>query len=117
MNPRLFRSGQHAAPRPPATSEGVERRKPSEVNEDEILAALRACRWDLKAAAGRLRISRASLYALIDASTRIRKASDLTAAEIELCHRECAGNLDTMAERLEVSRRALGRRVRELKLG
>ena len=93
-----------------------DRRKPGEVSEDEILEALRASRWDLKAAAERLRISRPSLYNRIESSSRIRKVSDLTAEEIAACHCECGGDLGRMSERLEVSRRALGRRVRELKL-
>jgi DNA-binding NtrC family response regulator len=91
-------------------------RHPSEVTEDELSEALRANRWDLKAAAMQLHVSRTSLYALIEESSRFRHASDLLAEEIERCHRECGGDLDAMAERLEVSRRALGRRVREMGL-
>jgi DNA-binding NtrC family response regulator len=91
-------------------------RHPSDVTEDELAEALRLNRWDLKAAATQLHVSRTSLYALIDESSRFRHASDLAAEEIERCHRECEGDLDLMAERLEVSRRALGRRVREIGL-
>ncbi|HYU33438.1 MAG TPA: sigma-54 dependent transcriptional regulator [Thermoanaerobaculia bacterium] len=91
-------------------------RKPSEVGEEELLATLRESRWDLKAAATALKISRTSLYALIDESPRIRKASDLTGEEIERCFREEGGDLDAMVERLEVSKKALGRRLREMKL-
>jgi len=91
-------------------------RKPSEVGEEELLAALRDNRWDLKATALALRISRTSLYALIDESPRIRKASDLSAEEIERCFHEKGGDLDAMAEGLEVSKKALGRRLREMKL-
>ncbi|HET9225128.1 MAG TPA: sigma-54 dependent transcriptional regulator [Thermoanaerobaculia bacterium] len=112
---RLLQEGLLALPTPPPQPV-AERRKPGEVGEDEILDALRATRWDLKAAAERLRISRPSLYNLIESSTRIRTVADLTAEEIAQCHRDCRGDLDAMSERLEVSRRALGRRVRELKL-
>jgi two-component system nitrogen regulation response regulator GlnG len=111
----LFSIAFPAPPTPPPQPPG--RRKPGEVSEDEILEALRASRWDLKAAADQLRISRPSLYTLIESSSRIRKVSDLTTEEIAACHRECRGDLDVMSERLEVSRRALGRRVREMKLG
>jgi two-component system nitrogen regulation response regulator GlnG len=104
-------SGSTPPPQP-----ACDRRKPGEVSEDEILEALRAARWDLKAAADRLRISRPSLYNRIESSSRIRKVSDLTTEEIAQCHRDAEGDLDVMSERLEVSRRALGRRVRELKL-
>jgi two-component system nitrogen regulation response regulator GlnG len=105
-------SGSH----PPHQPAEPGRRKPSEVGEDEILGALRASRWDIKATAERLRISRPSLYNLMESSSKIRKASDLDPAEIARCHRELKGDLDAMAERLEVSKRSLGRRVRELKL-
>ena len=53
------------------------------MNEEELLAALRDNRWDLKATALALGVSRTSLYALIDESPRIRKASDLSAEEIQ----------------------------------
>ncbi|HEX7842855.1 MAG TPA: helix-turn-helix domain-containing protein, partial [Kofleriaceae bacterium] len=82
----------------------------------ELIAALRAHAWDLKAAADQLGIPRASIYDVIARSPNVRTAGDLTPAEIERCHRECAGDLGRMAERLEVSRRALGRRVKELGL-
>ncbi len=91
-------------------------RRPSEVREDELLAVLRENRWDLKATALALRISRTSLYALIDESPHIRKASDLSAEEIERSFHEKGGDLDAMAEGLEVSKKALGRRLREMKL-
>jgi two-component system, NtrC family, nitrogen regulation response regulator GlnG len=92
------------------------RRRPAEVTEPELIAALRAHMWDLKAAADHLGIQRASIYNLIERSPNVRTAGDLSAEEIERCHRECDGDLDRMAERLEVSRRALGRRVKELGL-
>ena len=92
------------------------RRRPAEVSEDELLAALRAQRWDLQAAAEHLRISRPSLYALIESSPRVRKAGDLSPEEIARCHAECQGDLNAMVDRLEVSRKALARRLRELKL-
>jgi two-component system nitrogen regulation response regulator GlnG len=100
----------------PVSRPPVPRRRPSEVTEPELIAALRAHAWDLKAAADHLGIPRASIYDVIQRSPGVRTAGDLTPDEIERCHRECAGDLDRMAERLEVSRRALGRRVKELGL-
>jgi two-component system nitrogen regulation response regulator GlnG len=93
------------------------RRKPGEVSEAELLAALRTHRWDLQAAARVLRISRTSLYTLIEASPNVRKAGDLRPEEIARCWEECGGDLNAMVERLEVSKRALGRRLREMGLG
>jgi two-component system nitrogen regulation response regulator GlnG len=101
-----------AAPEPKA----VPRRKPSDITEPELLAALRAHAWDLSAAADRLGIPRPSIYDLIDKSPNIRTAGDLTPEEITRCHRECQGDLDAMVQRLEVSKRALRRRIKELGL-
>ncbi|WNG51315.1 AAA domain-containing protein [Archangium minus] len=93
------------------------RRKPSDVGEQELLTALRASDWDLKATAERLGISRASVYMLIEKSSLLRTAGDLSPEEISRCFHECQGDLDQMVQRLEVSKRALQRRVRELGLG
>ena len=108
-------SGARAFPVPPPQSQ-PDRRKPSEVTEEELLAALRTCRWDLQAAAEALRISRTSLYALIEANPSLRKAGDLKTDEIVICHQECGGDLDAMVDRLKVSKKALGRRLREMGL-
>ena len=100
---------------PPSTPQSL-RRRPADVTDAELIAALRATTWDLKAAADRLGIPRPSIYTVIDRSPSVRTAGALSAAEIERCHRECAGDLDRMVERLEVSRRALRRRLKELGL-
>jgi len=102
-------------PVPPEPA-GPPRRKPSEVTEPELLEALRACAWDLKTAADRLRIPRTSIYALVDKSPNIRRAGNLSAEEITACFRACGGDLDAMVVRLEVSKRALSRRLKELGL-
>ncbi len=87
------------------------------MSEEELLAALKACDWDLKGTADRLGIPRSSIYDRIDRSPNIRTAGDLSAAEIEECFRACQGDLDAMVRRLSVSRRALSRRIKELGLG
>ncbi|MCY1082824.1 sigma 54-interacting transcriptional regulator [Archangium lansingense] len=106
-----------ATEEPDGADDKVARRKPSDVGEQELLEALRASSWDLKAAADRLGIPRSSVYVLIDKSTLIRTARDLSPEEISRCFQECQGDLDQMVRRLEVSKRALQRRVRELGLG
>ncbi|HYO55029.1 sigma-54 dependent transcriptional regulator [Archangium sp.] len=107
-----------AAPEEPDAADGkAARRKPSDIGEQELLEALRACSWDLKAAADRLGIPRPSVYLLIDKSSLLRTARDLSPEEIIRCFHECQGDLDQMVRRLEVSKRALQRRVRELGLG
>src|SRR5262249_31771782 len=87
-----------------------------EIAEPELVAALRANAWDLKAAADHLGIPRASIYDVIARCPNVRTAGDLAPDEIARCHREGNGDLERMATRLEVSRRALGRRVKELGL-
>jgi two-component system nitrogen regulation response regulator GlnG len=118
IGPAVERLLREAAPRPAEPPQGpaAERRRPAEVPEAELIEALHACRWDLQAAAERLRISRPSLYALVEANPRLRKAGDLSPEEIARCWEECGGDVETMVERLEVSRKALARRLRELKL-
>jgi two-component system, NtrC family, nitrogen regulation response regulator GlnG len=92
------------------------RRKASGITEEELLAALRASAWDLKAAAQRLGVPRPSLYDLIDKCPNVRTAGDLSPEELTRAFHACAGDLDQMVQRLEVSRRALARRLKELGL-
>jgi two-component system nitrogen regulation response regulator GlnG len=102
----------------PETKEGkaASRRRPSDITEQELVAAMRESAWDLQATADRLGIPRPSIYDLIAKSPTIRTAGDLSAEEITRCFRECQGDLDAMVPRLEVSKRALSRRIRELGL-
>jgi two-component system nitrogen regulation response regulator GlnG len=117
MDPRVLRElGLEPPPSRPRKASGDARRKPSEVTEQELVEALRACAWDLKATAARLGITRGSLYNLIDRSSRIRTVKDVGPEEIIQCFQACEGNLDEMVQRLEVSRSALQRRVKELGL-
>jgi len=102
--------------RPSIDLASLPRRKPSEVTEAELLEALRACAWDLKATADRLQIQRPSIYHLIERHPGIRTAGDLGAEEITRCFRDCDGDVDAMVARLQVSKRALIRRIRELGL-
>ncbi|WNG53040.1 sigma-54-dependent Fis family transcriptional regulator [Archangium minus] len=105
-----------ASEEPDSAEVRASRRKPSDVGEQELLEALRASSWDLKATADRLGIPRSSVYVLIEKSSLIRTAKDLSPEEITRCFHECQGDLDQMVRRLEVSKRALQRRVRELGL-
>ncbi len=91
-------------------------RKPSTVGEDELLAALAAHRFELKAAARALRISRPALYLLIERCPRVRKASDLDRREVERALAGAAGDLDAAAQAVQVSREGLRQRLRALGL-
>ena len=98
-----------APAKPPVTKP---RRKPSEISQAELVEALRANRWDLKATAHQLQVSRTSLYRLIESCPETRLAEDLSEDEIQACYRECRGDLEAMVERLEISKPALRRRMR-----
>ncbi len=113
---KASRPGRPANAPPPVEAPAVPRRKPSEISEAELLAALQENDWDFQAAADRLRIHRSSIYDLIDKSPNLRTASELSPEEITRCFHECQGDLDAMTRRLQVSKRALGRRVKELGL-
>ena len=106
-----------AASREPRRAPRKPYRHPEEVGEQEMLAALRAHRWRPQPAAEQLGISRPSLYAKIEKSTKIRKAADLSRQEIEACYAQVGGDLDAMVERLEVSKRGLQIRMTQLGLG
>jgi len=104
-------------PMPPAAPPPRERyRDPSEIGEDELVAALREHRWAVKPTAAALGVSRTSLYALIERSDAVRKASDLTREEILRFHRQHGGDLEAMGRALEVSTPGLRQRMKELGL-
>ena len=124
LGPTLERLLADSAPatageKPAAAAAGSPRkayRKPEEVTEEEILAALLENRWRLKPTADRLGVSRTTLYALIDRCSSIRKAGDLGREEIAECLARCGGDLDAAVEELCVSKYGLQLRIRELGL-
>ena len=91
-------------------------RRASEVDDDELLAALAAHRWQLRPTARELGLSRATLYRLIDACPRIRKAAELGRSEIEAALRRADGDHLAAAMALEVSPQGLKRRMTALGL-
>ena len=91
-------------------------RKPAEISEDELLAALRQNRWNLKAAAEALGIARTSLYILLEQSTRVRAAADVPPEEVQAAFSRCGGDVTETAAALEVSERALRQRLKDLGL-
>jgi two-component system nitrogen regulation response regulator GlnG len=119
---RLLREVSAAAPAAPEPAPARRRaqpgayRSPSEVTLEELLAALRANRWELKPAAESLGISRPALYLLLEKHPGIRTARDLSRAEILECRELCGDDLDAMASHLEVSRKGLQQRMKEIGL-
>jgi DNA-binding NtrC family response regulator len=109
---------QPAAHEPKAKSDAqpVSYRSPAEVSPEELLAALRANRWEIKPTALQLGISRPSLYLLIEKLPGLRKASELGRAEILEARDACGGSLEAMVDQLEVSKPALLQRMKRLGL-
>ncbi|MEM6457582.1 MAG: sigma 54-interacting transcriptional regulator, partial [Acidobacteriota bacterium] len=98
----------------PSADPAPARRRPGDVDEDELIATLRAHRYDLKATARALGLSRTSLYARIEASPTARTAGALTRDELQAAHAATDGDLDAMVDRLGVSKMALRRRLRDV---
>ncbi len=92
------------------------RRNPSEIDESELIEALRRNDWHIQATAAQLNISRASLYTLIERSQHIRKAKDISLEELTQCIDTFGHDLISIARHLEVSVRGLKLRMRELDL-
>ncbi|MDJ0762003.1 MAG: sigma-54 dependent transcriptional regulator [Myxococcota bacterium] len=101
-------------PNTKASGPSLAYREPCDVDQDEMLSALRKHRWNLKRAADELRISRPSLYSLIDNCDQVRKAGELTREEIEQSYEQCGGNINAMVDELMVSKRGLMMRMKEL---
>jgi two-component system nitrogen regulation response regulator GlnG len=91
-------------------------RSPQDVSEAELLAALAANRWQPRATAQQLGISRPSLYFLLDAFPSTRKAMDLSPEEIAEAGEHCGGHPRDMAALLQVSEAGIRRRMKQLGL-
>ncbi len=105
-----------AAAGPVSNPPGVPRRRPSEIGEEEMIAALRAHHWSLKDTAAALGIARTSLYTLLERSSRVRPAAGVPPEEIRRALEHCGGDVAAMAAELEVSERALRQRLKDLGL-
>ena len=90
-------------------------RQASEVNEDELVNALRAANFQLNTAAEALGVSRSVLYQLIEGCPRVRKAADLNQEEIEQALAS-HGDEAAAARTLEVSLQGLRLRMKALSL-
>ncbi len=101
---------------PPGAEPSPRRRKPGDVDVEELRAALRACKHKLGPTAERLGISRSSLYDLIDRTPELRRASDIPKDEIVALVAELGDDVDALADRLCVSPRGLRLRMKELGL-
>ncbi len=104
----------------PSAGSGAEvtrvKRKPSDWSLEEIVAVMRANRWDVKASASALGIARGSLYSLIRGSDQLQLAGDLSAARIVQSMQTNNGDIELMLDDLRVSERALRKRMKDLHL-
>jgi two-component system, NtrC family, nitrogen regulation response regulator GlnG len=117
LMPEVEPPSRPAATAVPPPSPGRPRsRRPSEVSEEELIAALRSHRWNLKAAADALGVARTSLYLLLERSPSVRPAAEIPPEEIRQAWERCGGDPEAMAGELEVSERALRQRLKDLKL-
>jgi two-component system nitrogen regulation response regulator GlnG len=114
--PVVVRPAPAHEPPAKARSEPAGYRSPAEVSPEELLAALRANRWEIKPTALQLGVSRPSLYLMIEKLPGLRKASELSRAEILEARDACGGSLEAMVEQLEVSKPALLQRMKRLGL-
>jgi len=113
----LSESAADTASQTPAEGKGrplTPRRKPKTIGEEELVDQLKANRWDIKATAEALGVSRGALYLLIEKTPGLQKASELSAAAIEASLQAHAGDVDAAAAHLGVSSRALRRRLNAL---
>lgn len=110
---RASSTGGATAPTPPlpAPAKATTRyRAPSEIGEDELRAALDAAAWQLQEAAAALRVSRPSLYNLLERQPWARRPEDLPPGELAAALAELGDHdLGALATRLRTPREALRR--------
>ena len=94
----------------------VPHRRPTDIDEEELIAALRENGFRILPTARALGLSRTSLYHMIERSSRLRKPVDFQAAELEAAAREHGGDARKMAAALEISQPGLEQRLRQLDL-
>lgn len=89
-------------------------RKPNSVSREELLDALKVCRFELQATAKALGISRASVYQLIQRYPGVRTAQDVSEEDIRKSYETHRADTEKMMWDLEVSQIGLRRRLKSL---
>ncbi len=98
------------------SSRGRHGRKPAEISDEELFAALQAHDFEFKAAARALGIPRTSLFSRIARSSLLRTAANITPEEVRAVFARLAGDEPAMARELRISLRALRQRLKDLGL-
>lgn len=89
-------------------------RKPNTISREELLEALRRNRFELQATARDLRISRASVYQLIQRFDGIHTAQDLSESQLVASYERYCGDTEQMMWELEVSQVGMRRRLKAM---
>ncbi|MFK8047687.1 MAG: sigma 54-interacting transcriptional regulator [Halioglobus sp.] len=85
-----------------------------DIDDQSFLAAMATARYEPKAAANILGISRTAVYRRIDESQQLRKAAEIPQDEVQRTFDACGGDLSKTALSLRVSRVGLRSRVSSL---
>lgn len=101
-------------PWPASDSTPRSARRPGDLTDEEVLAALEAHGWAPGRAAQSLNVPTSTLHDLMQ-RMGIRRATDLSEQEVAEAAERCAGDLKAMARLLRVSERALRLAVRQHK--
>ena len=91
-------------------------RKPADITEEELLAALKAARFRPHDAARRLGIPRPSIYHLMNKSPKLRTGADLGLEDLKAACERFGEDVAAMAAEFEVSEQGLRRRLRQVGL-
>ncbi len=115
----LLRMGPDTEPtidesKPPAALAPAEKKRPSDITDEELVAALEANKWRYEPTARSLGIARNSLMSLIDKSPSVRRPRDIPATEIREALEDAGGDIDRAALALGVPGRGLKRRISDL---
>jgi two-component system nitrogen regulation response regulator GlnG len=107
----LFVEARVSAAETPPEAPVSTRRRPADIGEAELLAALEANTWRVGPTARALGLPRSSLYMLIDRCAGIRKANEVPEAEVQAALATFGSDLDRAAGALKVSPRGLRLRL------
>ncbi len=102
--------------KPPGATPESTRTSLRDISEDRVIEVLKRHAYQPGPTAKELGISRSSLYAIIDGSSRLRKAGALEAADIQAALDATGGDAAAAAAQLEVSERGLVLRMKQLGL-
>ncbi|RFP17535.1 sigma-54-dependent Fis family transcriptional regulator [Duganella sp. BJB488] len=100
------------APSPPSPPV---RKKPSDLNDQDVLNAMMRHAWTIQAAAQALGISRPSLYKLLERHAEIRPAHAIPVDELKVALAACEGDLTRCAAMLKTPVEPLRRQVYQLR--